>query len=122
LTDKILILVTAASQDEARRIARHLVEAKLAACVNITQPVESIYRWEGELQVDQECQLFIKTTHALFPEVQAAIARLHSYKTPEIICLPIVRGSEKYLKWIDDSVKSSGPAEENPKRMGETTA
>jgi periplasmic divalent cation tolerance protein len=105
VTDKVVILATVANRDEGHRIARHLVENQLAACVNITQPVESIYRWKDEISQDQEFQLFIKSTRALFPQVRAAISKLHSYETPEIICLPIIDGSEKYLQWIDDSVK-----------------
>jgi periplasmic divalent cation tolerance protein len=111
VTDKVVILVTAASKRECRKIARRLVEAKLAACVNITQPIESIYRWEGKIADDQEYQLLIKSTRELFPEIKAAITKLHSYHTPEIICLPIIDGSRNYLQWVSDSVKSPGPAE-----------
>ena len=107
MTDKVVILVTAASKKECRKIARHLVESKLAACVNITQPIESIYRWEGKITSDSEYQLFIKSTRELFPEIKAAISHLHSYHTPEIICLPIIEGSRNYLQWIGDSVKAA---------------
>jgi periplasmic divalent cation tolerance protein len=105
VTDKVVIMVTAASQDECQKIARHLVEAKLAACVNITQPIESIYRWEGKIADEQEYQLLIKSTRELFPEIEAVIRKLHSYHTPEIICLPIVGGSRNYLEWVGNSVK-----------------
>ena len=108
MTDKVVILVTVANKEECRIIARHLVESKLAACVNITEPIESIYRWEGKISQDQEHQLFIKSTRELFPEIQAAISSLHSYETPEIICLPIIEGSQAYLQWVDDSVKPAG--------------
>jgi len=111
MTDNVVIVVTAASKDECRAIAEHLVEHKLAACVNITQPIESVYRWEGKIAHDQEYQLFIKSTCELFPEIKAAISKLHSYHTPEIICLPIVEGSRNYLQWVSDSVKSVGPGE-----------
>ena len=104
MTDKVVILVTASSQDEGRKIAAHLVENKLAACVNITPPIESIYWWEGKIQQDQEYQLFIKSKRELFPEVRAAVSSLHSYQTPEIICLPIIDGSPAYLQWIDEVV------------------
>ena len=109
MTDKIVILVTAGSREESEKIARHLVEARLAACVNISQPIHSIYWWEGKVASDQEHQLFIKSTRELFPEVQAAIAGLHSYQTPEIICLPIIDGSQKYLEWIGESVTGRKP-------------
>jgi len=111
VTDKVVILVTAASQDECRKIATHLVDNHLAACVNITQPMESIYRWEGKIAEDREYQLFIKSTRELFPEIKAAISKLHSYQTPEIICLPIIDGSQDYLQWIGKSVKPASPAE-----------
>lgn len=110
MTDKVVILVTASSEDECRKIATHLVENKLAACVNITQPIVSIYRWEGKIDQGQEYQLFIKSTRELFPEIKTAIAKLHSYQTPEIICLPIIDGSPDYLQWIADSVRhAQGP-------------
>ena len=111
MTDKVVVLVTAASKKECRKIARHLVESKLAACVNITQHIESIYRWEGKISDDREYQLIIKSTRELFPEIKAAISSLHSYHTPEIICLPIIEGSRNYLQWVGDSVKPAGAAE-----------
>jgi periplasmic divalent cation tolerance protein len=111
VTDKVIILVTAVNKKECRKIARHLVENKLAACVNITQPVESIYRWEGKIARDREYQLFIKSKRELFPEIKAAIFKLHSYHTPEVICLPVIEGSRNYLQWIDESVKPASLAE-----------
>ncbi len=111
MTDKVVVLVTAASKKECRKIARHLVESKLAACVNITQHIESIYRWEGKISDDREYQLIIKSTRELFPEIKAAISSLHSYHTPEIICLPIIEGSRNYLQWVGDSVKPAGGTE-----------
>jgi periplasmic divalent cation tolerance protein len=111
VTDKVVILVTAASKKECRKIAKHLVESKLAACVNITQPIESIYHWEGKIARDREYQLFIKSTRELFPEIKTAISKLHSYHTPEIICLPIIEGSRNYLQWVGDSVKSASSEE-----------
>ena len=113
MTDKVVILVTAASKKECRKIARHLVESKLAACVNITAAIESIYRWEGKIADDQEYQLIIKSTRELFPEIKAAISKLHSYHTPEIICLPIIEGSRNYLEWVGDSVKRASPPEDS---------
>ncbi len=105
MTDKVVILVTAASKKDCRKIARHLVESQLAACVNISARIESIYRWEGKIACDREYQLFIKSTRRLFPEIKTAIAKLHSYQNPEIICLPIIDGSQDYLRWVDESVK-----------------
>ena len=117
MTDKVVILVTAASKKECRKIAKHLVESRLAACVNITPPIESVYRWEGKIAHDREYQLFIKSTRELFPEIKAAISRLHSYHTPEIICLPIIEGSRNYLQWVGDAVRpASGVEAESPEK------
>jgi len=111
VTDKVVIVVTAASRRECQNIARHLVEARLAACVNITQPIESVYRWEGKVADEKEYLMLIKSTRELFPEIKAAISRIHSYHTPEIICLPIIDGSRNYLQWLGDSVKPATPGE-----------
>jgi len=105
VTDKIVILVTAPNLRQAKKIAKALVEERLAACVNITAPVQSLYRWKGKVNEDREFLLLIKSSRELFGEVQAAVRKLHTYTTPEIICLPIVDGSPDYLQWISDSVK-----------------
>jgi len=118
MTDKVVVLVTAASKKECRKIAKHLVESKLAACVNITQSIESIYRWEGKISTDKEFQLFIKSTRELFPEIKAAISKIHSYHTPEIICLPIIEGSRNYLQWVGDSVKTASAVEAQGEGQG----
>ena len=111
MTDKVVIMVTAASRRECRKIARHLVEARLAACVNITQPIESIYRWEGKVAEEKEFLMLIKSTRDLFPKIKTEIGRIHSYHTPEIICLPIIDGSRNYLEWISESVKPEAETE-----------
>lgn len=105
MTDKVVVLVTAANRRECLKIAKHLVEAKLAACVNITPGIESVYRWEGKLTRDREYLMLIKSTRALFSEIKHEISRIHSYHTPEIVCLPIIEGSRNYLQWVSDSVK-----------------
>jgi periplasmic divalent cation tolerance protein len=111
VTDKVVIFVTAASQGECKKIARHLVETRLAACVNISQPIESVYRWEGQIAEEKEFLLIIKSTRELFPEIKTEISKVHSYHTPEIICLPVIDGSRNYLQWISDSVKPAGAVE-----------
>ena len=103
MTDKKLVLSTAGSKEEAQKIARALVERMLAACVNIVA-VESIYRWEAEVEQAQEWLLVIKTTGAAFDRVRDAIKELHSYEVPECICISIENGSPDYLKWIGESV------------------
>ena len=110
MTDKIVVLVTASSLRESKKIAKHVVDARLAACVNITAPAQSIYRWQGRVTEDKEFLLVIKSSRELFEEIKAAVSKLHSYRTPEIICLPIIDGSQEYLQWISDSVKQpKGP-------------
>lgn len=105
MTDKVVIMVTASSRRECRKIARRLIEEKLAACVNISQPVQSVYRWEGKIEQSKEFLMFIKTNRDLFPQIKAEIDLVHSYHTPEIICLPIIDGSPNYLQWVGDSVR-----------------
>jgi periplasmic divalent cation tolerance protein len=100
-----LVLVTCATLEEARKIARGVVENHLAACVNIvTHAVESFYTWEGKLENSSEYLLMIKTTEERLEELQKEVLRLHSYDTPEFVVLPIVAGSEDYLKWLAESV------------------
>jgi periplasmic divalent cation tolerance protein len=105
MTEHKLVLTTAGSKEEAQRIARTLVERRLAACVNLVQRVESVYRWQGKVEEAEEWLLLIKTTGAAFGRVRDAIQELHSYDLPECICLAIDGGSSAYLKWLEDSVE-----------------
>jgi periplasmic divalent cation tolerance protein len=105
MTDIIIILVTAGSEGEAEKIAQTLVEERLAACVNIISPIRSIYRWEGKTQDDREWLLVIKTEQKHFAYVEARVRSLHSYQVPEIIALPVVDGSERYLEWVKLATK-----------------
>lgn len=105
MTNVLLILVTAGSEDEAEKIARTLVEERLAACVNIINPIRSIYRWEGKVQDDREWLLVIKTQQGHFAAIEERVKTLHSYQVPEVIALPIVDGSEKYLRWVKDETE-----------------
>ena len=105
MTDKRVVLSTAGSEDEARKIAHHLVENQLAACVNIVPAVESIYRWQGKVESAREWLLLVKTTADKFPAVRDAIRQLHSYDLPECIAIDIEGGSAEYLQWIGESVK-----------------
>ena len=104
MTDVLIIFCTCGTHDEALTIANSLVEARLAACVNVLPPVQSIYRWQGKVETAQEVLLLIKTTQERFPAIRDRIKQLHSYDTPEIIGMPIVDGSEKYLAWLRDQV------------------
>jgi periplasmic divalent cation tolerance protein len=106
MTDKRIVLTTAGSEEEARKIARHLVECRLAACVNIVPQVTSIYRWQGKIEEALEWLLVVKTTASAFGQVRQAITEVHSYELPECVCLTIEDGSPSYLEWIADSVSS----------------
>jgi periplasmic divalent cation tolerance protein len=95
-----IVLVTCASVAEARGIGRSVVEKKLAACANIVARVESIYRWKGQIESAREVLLVIKTTAKRLRRLEREVMRLHSYDVPEFVVLPIVAGSQEYLKWI----------------------
>jgi periplasmic divalent cation tolerance protein len=100
-----VVLVTAGSEAEADRLARHLVDQRLAACVSIT-PIKSVYRWQGEVEVEPEWQLTIKTDLSRFDAIAQAITQIHSYAVPEIIALPIVAGLPDYLTWLQAQVQA----------------
>lgn len=101
----MIAFVTAATTDEAARIARALVEERLAACVNIVSPIVSVYRWEGQVQQDSEVLLIIKTTDARLPDLIRRVKALHSYQVPEVIAVPVADGSPDYLAWLVDAVQ-----------------
>jgi periplasmic divalent cation tolerance protein len=106
-TDKLIVLTNCASAKEAQRIARALVERAQAACVNMpAAPVQSIYRWKGKIETAKEFPLLIKTTRAAYAAVEQTIREFHSYEVPEIIAIPISKGSPDYLSWIAGSVKA----------------
>ena len=98
----IQISTTTETKGQAQKIAQHLVDQKLAACVQISGPIESTYRWKGKVETAGEWLCLIKTRESLFSSVEAAIKKLHPYETPEIIAVPIIKGSAEYLKWLDD--------------------
>lgn len=99
--------MTAGNREEAGRIAEALVEARLAACVQILPAIESIYHWKGEIARDNEVLLLAKSTRERFAALEARVRELHSYETPEIIALPITEGSADYLKWLTSFCEGS---------------
>ncbi len=110
MTDKRIVLSTAASEDEARKLAHHLVEQRLAACVNIIPRIESIYRWKEKVESSQEYLLLIKTSADRFPQVRDAIRELHSYELPECVAISIEDGSPEYLQWLAYSLVNEDPS------------
>ncbi len=105
MTDRRIVLTTTGSKPEAQKIARELVERKLAACVNVVGPIESVYRWKGAVESAEEFLCVVKTKADAVERVQAAIKQLHSYELPECVVLEIEGGSEEYLGWIGQNVE-----------------
>jgi periplasmic divalent cation tolerance protein len=103
--DKVVVLITASSEEEAHKIAELLVNEKKAACVNILPGVDSLFRWKDKLESARESLLLVKTKALLFPEIVELVERTHSYEVPEIIVLPIIAGSEDYLEWLDTACR-----------------
>jgi periplasmic divalent cation tolerance protein len=106
VTDKIVVFTTCNSQEQGAQLARHLIEHRLAACVNILTGVRSFYRWKGEIEQASEVVLLIKSRRDVFDKLREAIGQLHSYEIPEVIALPIVDGSDAYLSWLDRELVS----------------
>lgn len=104
MQNHIVVFITAGSAEEADKLSRGLVEEKLAFCVNAVPAVKSTYYWENKLCVDEEILLIVKTRNELFEKLEAWVRSNHSYSVPEVIALPIGKGSAPYLKSIDDWV------------------
>jgi periplasmic divalent cation tolerance protein len=105
MTDKRLVFSTVADIEEARKIARALVDKQLAACVNIVGPIHSIYRWKENIEESDEILLVLKTTAEVLPRLRDELKMLHSYEVPECISVNIEDGLPEYLKWIGESVR-----------------
>jgi periplasmic divalent cation tolerance protein len=105
MTDKIVILSTCATEEEAERLARVLLDARLAACINVIPRMRSFYRWKGAIESGEECLLLIKSSRPLFGALKAALEKAHSYEVPEAIALPVVEGSENYLAWMEANLR-----------------
>ncbi|MCS6926246.1 MAG: divalent-cation tolerance protein CutA [Candidatus Binatia bacterium] len=100
MTGYLVVFVTTGGTAEAEQIATTLVNERLAACVNILNPIRSFYRWQGAINDDQECLLLIKARAEDFDALAARVKTLHSYQVPEIIAVPIVAGSDAYIDWL----------------------
>ena len=104
-TERLVVFVTVSGEEEGRKIARLLVGARKAACVNILPGVHSVFWWKGEIDDEQESLLIVKTKAALFREVVDLVKSAHSYEVPEIVAMPIVAGNEDYLEWMDQECR-----------------
>jgi periplasmic divalent cation tolerance protein len=104
MSDKLLVLTTAGSKAEARKIGEALVERRLAACVNIVPGIMSLYRWEGKVAEAAEYLLLIKTVEGREEQLRSAIREIHSYELPEFLTVSVKSGGKDYLKWLEESV------------------
>ena len=101
----IVVLVTVPDEQTALTIANALVKERMAACVQVDQPITSIYSWKGAIEKDKEWRIVIKSREERFGEIKKVILEIHPYDVPQIIALPVVQGHEDYLTWIDDSLR-----------------
>ena len=101
----ILATTTTATTEDARKIAAALVEERLAACVQIIEPITSVYRWQGAVEEEKEILLLIKSSKDLVPRIAELLDRIHPYEVPELIAVPIIEGSSAYLSWLDENLQ-----------------
>ena len=110
MTDKVVLFSTCPDMAEAEKLASHLVDTRLAACVNAVPAIRSFYRWKGKVENDPEVLLVIKTARDRVDAVRAEIEKMHTYELPELIALPIVDGAPNYLSWLDGELTApAGP-------------
>jgi periplasmic divalent cation tolerance protein len=107
MTEIVIVLTTVPVGDQGEIIARALVEERLAACVNVHDPMTSLYRWQGALEREVERQVVIKTTRDRVPAIHARLMELHSYELPEFLVLPVADGSTAYLDWVRSETTDS---------------
>lgn len=112
MTDKILVFCTCGSAKEAKRIALHLVERRLAACASVTPGFVSHYRWKGKVESSKEVGLTVKSRRTLFEALRAEIRKVHSYETPEILAVAVIDGDQDYLDWLDRQIEKDMQAED----------
>lgn len=101
----VIVLTTAGSAEEAHRISAALVERRLAACVQVVGPIQSRYRWAGQVETASEWLCLAKTTLDAYPALEAAVKEVHSYDVPEIVALPVLVGSAAYLAWVSEGTR-----------------
>ena len=106
MTGHIVVLSTCSSEEEAERLARLLVERRLAACVSVVPGVKSYYRWKGAVESAGEWLLLVKSSRDLFPALSVVLEQEHSYELPEVLALPVVEGAPNYLNWLASNLRS----------------
>ena len=107
MSDLIQVITTIDAEEKARTLAQELVRLRLAACVQVDGPIESVYRWQGEIESAREWRLTIKTRRGVYQEVEDAVRGNHSYEVPEILAVPVVVASEPYAEWVNDQVSDN---------------
>lgn len=107
MTDKIVILSTCSTEEEAERLARILLDAQLAACVSVIPQIRSFYHWKGAIESAGECLLLIKSSRELFDSVRARLEAAHSYEVPELLALPVIEGAANYMNWLDANLRNT---------------
>jgi periplasmic divalent cation tolerance protein len=101
----IIVFMTTATRQEAEKITSKLLDQRLIACANITGPVLSLFWWKGKISRENEFLVLMKTKAELFEELAKAIKQMHSYEVPEIIAVPILRGDQSYMEWLNNSLR-----------------
>jgi periplasmic divalent cation tolerance protein len=101
MTDKIVVLSTCATEEEAAKLARVLVETRLAACVTVVPGARSTYRWQGAVESAAECLLIVKSSRQLFEALRTTLEKVHAYDVPEVLAVPIVEGAANYMNWLE---------------------
>jgi periplasmic divalent cation tolerance protein len=112
MTDKIVVFSTCVSAEEAEKLARLVVERRLAACASVVPNVRSYYRWQGAIETAGECLLVIKSAREQFAGLCATLERAHSYEVPEVLAVPVVAGSAPYLAWLEAGL-GGGPEDDS---------
>ena len=105
MTRHVVALITAPNEEEAAKIAKDIVESRLAACVNIIRGIRSIYQWQGKIEDETEVLMIVKTRQELFRDLEKRVKEIHSYTVPEIIAFPILDGSAEYLQWLSEETE-----------------
>lgn len=100
--DAVVVYITAPNEEEAAKISKTLVEEKHAGCINIVKNMRSIYNWQGKVEDEAEVLMIVKTQRHLFESLKSRVKELHSYTVPEIIAMPVIEGSEDYLRWLKE--------------------